>query len=235
MLLLGDPIDLKQRRHLFVKGANGRYTDPVLQQSGGLQQHIIVRQEHRRFATPFQPGVLAARHTGRTCREKQSPPERLGHMPIVIGADIHPAGGKLSSQPDGSLNPLLSSELAPSREVLVDALPDQVSDRSPRRRRGMPKSFELAIRQLNLCSNHANHVSWESGVSVPRAPAPVPPPSRSIGSDHAETALEIRLETKRSRADVPGAILVLGSYQVIHAAPVHLAIDGTRVRSNQRR
>jgi len=49
-------------------------------------------------------------------------------MLVVIGADIAPAGGKSSRYPDGSLDPHVSPELASSRQVLIDSLPDQVGD-----------------------------------------------------------------------------------------------------------
>jgi hypothetical protein len=77
-------------------------------------------------------------------------------MPVMIGADIAPAGRKLSRYPDGSLNPLLSAEFASSSQVLIDPLPDQVGDRSPARCRRLPESFQLPVRQLYLGSNHAH-------------------------------------------------------------------------------
>jgi hypothetical protein len=49
-------------------------------------------------------------------------------MPVVIGADIAPAGRKLTRYSDGPLDPLLPAEIASSGEVPIDAFPDQVSD-----------------------------------------------------------------------------------------------------------
>src|ERR1700686_4754790 len=69
---------------------------------------------------PYVPQVAASR----MCREKRSLPERLGQMPVVIGADIAPAGRKLSRHLDGSLNPLLAPQFAASGQVLIGSLPD---------------------------------------------------------------------------------------------------------------
>jgi hypothetical protein len=77
----------------------------------------------------------------------------------MTGADIGQAGRKLSGHADGSLNPLVSPEFAPPRQVLIDTLPDQVGNRSSRGRRGLPKSFELAVGQLNLRPSHANMIA----------------------------------------------------------------------------
>ena len=57
-----------------------------------------------------RPGQIP--HRGRTCPEKRSLPERLGQMPVMVGTDISPTGGKLSRYADGSLYPLLSPEPA---------------------------------------------------------------------------------------------------------------------------
>jgi hypothetical protein len=54
MLLLRNPIHLENRRHIFVQRAYRRQADPVLEQSGRLQEHIIVRYEYRLFVKPFQ-------------------------------------------------------------------------------------------------------------------------------------------------------------------------------------
>src|SRR5260370_26282687 len=48
-----------------------------------------------------------------------------------------------------------------------------------------------------------------------------------------ETALEIRLETEGSRPHVPGTVRVMGSHQVINAAPVRRTADRTWVRLSQ--
>jgi len=50
-----------------------------------------------------------------------------------------------------------------------------------------------------------------------------------------EPAFEIRLETESSRADVPRAIRLLSSHQVIHSAPVRRAVDRSWIRCSQSR
>jgi len=74
----------------------------------------------------------------------------------MIGADIGAAGRKLSRHLGGSIDALLPPDFASTSQILVDALPNQVGDRSASRRRGVPKSFDLVFRQLYLCPDHAN-------------------------------------------------------------------------------
>ena len=78
----------------------------------------------------------------------------------MIGADIGQAAGKLSRDPNRSLNTLLPPDVGTSSQVLIDSLPDQVGDRPPSRRRRLPKSFQLYFRELHLGSHHANMLAF---------------------------------------------------------------------------
>jgi len=66
-------------------------------------------------------------------------------MPVMVGADIGPARRKPPRDPDGSLNSLFPPQFASSSQVLIDALPDQIGNRSSSRRRCVPKGFELPV------------------------------------------------------------------------------------------
>jgi hypothetical protein len=80
-------------------------------------------------------------------------------MLVMVGADIVPAGRKPSRHFDGSLDPFLPAKLASPGQVLIDALPDQIGNGSPGRRRRMSKGFKLPVRQLHLSPNHTNMLS----------------------------------------------------------------------------
>jgi hypothetical protein len=67
-------------------------------------------------------------------------------MLVVVGADIGAAGRKLASQPHGSLYAFLPPNFASLGKVLIDSPADQLRNRSSRRRRSMPKSFNLPVR-----------------------------------------------------------------------------------------